>query len=77
MMGILGSPKLYVLHPATGTPQGGILTPPTKLQTFFFGVRIASVWIDPKHDIDVMSCHFDALDESADEIPLAHPVGLL
>ena len=34
----------------TGTPQGGIITPPTKLQTFFFGVRIARVRIDPKYN---------------------------
>ena len=43
-----------VLHPGTGTPQGGIITPPTKLQTFFFRARIARTWIDPKHDIDLI-----------------------
>ncbi len=42
----------------TGTPQGGILTPPTKLQTFFFGVRIARVRIDPKYDVDLIPSHF-------------------
>jgi len=45
-----------VMHQGTtkatlsGTPQGGIVTPPTKLQTFFFGVRIARVRIDPKYN---------------------------
>src|SRR2546425_1077244 len=44
-----------VLYPTEdGAPQGGILTPPTKLPTFFFGVRIARVRIDPKHDVDLI-----------------------
>jgi RNA-directed DNA polymerase len=41
-----------------GVPQGGVLSPPTKLQTFFFGIRIASVGIDPKHDVDLIMGHF-------------------
>src|SRR5439155_12333969 len=41
-----------------GTPQGGVSTPPTKLQTFFFGVRIARVRIDPKYDVDLIPSHF-------------------
>ena len=49
-----------------GTPQGGVVTPPTKLQTFFFGVRVISVRIDPKHDIDVIPGHFHSLDQGAD-----------
>jgi len=48
---------------------------PYKVANFFFGVRIASVGIDPNHDIDFMPCHFDTLDEGADEIPWARPVG--
>src|SRR2546426_9130596 len=36
----------------------GDLTPPTKLQTFFFGVRIARVRIDPKYDVDLIASHF-------------------
>ena len=58
-----------------GTPQGSILTPPTKLQTFFFGVRIARVRIDPKHDIDVIPGHFHPLDQRPDEVAFARPVG--
>src|SRR5437879_2416047 len=53
----------------TGTPQGGVLTPPTKLQTFFFGIRIASVRIDPKHDIDLIPGYFHPLHQGPDEIP--------
>ena len=37
-----------------GTPQGSILTPPTKLQTFFFGVYFTRTCIDPKHDVDLL-----------------------
>src|SRR6266446_6161777 len=61
----------------TGTPQGGIITPPTKLQTFFFGIRIASVGIDPKHDIDLIPGYFHPLHQGPDKIPLARPVGCL
>jgi hypothetical protein len=51
--------ELGVFSPTdTGTPQGGVLTPPTKLQTFFFGVRIARVRIDPKYDVDLIPSHF-------------------
>ena len=59
-----------------GTPQGGIITPLTKLPTFFFGVRIARVRIDPKHDIDVISGHLHSLDQRPDEVAFARPVGL-
>ena len=53
----------------------GETTPPTKLQTFFFGVRIARVRIEPKHHIDVIPGHFHPLDQRPDEVPLARPVG--
>ena len=38
----------------SGTPQGNIATPPTKLQAFFFRVRFARKRIDPKHYLDVL-----------------------
>ena len=56
--------------------EGGDTTPPTKLQTFFFGIRIARVWIDPKHDIDVISGHLHPLDQRPDEVAFARPVSL-
>ena len=61
----------------TGTPQGGIVTPPTKLQTFFFGVRIARVRIDPKYDVDLIPSHFYPLHSRTDQVPFACPVGFL
>ena len=37
-----------------GSPQGSVITPPTKLQAFFFGVRFVWKGIDPKHHLDVL-----------------------
>ena len=53
----------------------GLITPPTKLQTFFFGIRISRVRIDPKHDIDLILRHFHPLDQRTDQVPFARPVG--
>src|SRR6266853_506992 len=58
----------------SGTPQGGIVTPPTKLQTFFFGVSVFRVRIDPKHDIDLVLGHFHPLYEGTDEISFVRPI---
>ena len=66
-----------VVPPETGTPQGGTVTPPTKLQPFFFGVRIVSVRIDPKHDVDLIPSHFHPFHQSTDQVPFACPVGFL
>ncbi len=53
----------------------GETTPPTKLQTFFFGIRISKVRIDPKHDIDLILRDFHPLDQRPDQVPLTCPVG--
>jgi hypothetical protein len=45
------------------------------LPTFFFGVCISRVRIDPKHNIDVIPGHFHPLHQGPDEVPLARPVG--
>src|SRR5215831_12568214 len=55
----------------------GLLTPPTKLQTFFFGIVITLIWVDPKYNIDVALSHFHPLDQCPDEVALARPVGRL
>ncbi len=72
-----GMEEGVLTHPETGVPQGVVVTPPTILQTFFFGVRIARVRIDPKHDIDVIPGHFHPLHEGTDEVPLTRPIGVL
>jgi len=61
----------------TGTPQGGVVTPPTKLQTFFFGIRIARVRINPKDDIDLVLGHVYSLHEGSNQLALARPIGHL
>src|SRR5712691_2183362 len=52
----------------------GDITPPTKLQTFFFEVRIARVRIDSKDDIDLVLGYFDPLHEGPDEVPFVRPI---
>src|SRR5215472_16130954 len=61
----------------SGTPQGGMVSPPTKLQTFFFGIVITRIWVDPKHDIDLVVRHFHPLDQRPDEVAFARPVSCL
>src|SRR5262245_9899006 len=61
----------------TGTPQGGVVSPPTKLQTFFFGIAIARIWVDPKHDVHLVVRDFHPLDQRPDEVAFARPVGHL
>ena len=51
------------------------VSPPTKLQTFFFGIVITWIWGDPKHDIDFVTRDFHPLDQRPDEVALARPVG--
>src|SRR5262249_20288661 len=64
-----------VLYPTDdGAPQGGISSPPTKLQTFFFGIVITLIGVDPTHDIDLVTRDFHPLDQRPDEVTLARPV---
>src|SRR5215831_3871248 len=53
----------------------GEISPPTKLQTFFFGIVITWIWVDPKHDIDLVTRDFHPLDQRSDEVALARPIG--
>src|SRR5215471_11587897 len=59
----------------TGTPQGGVSSLPTKLPTFFFGIVITWIWVDPKHDIDFVTRDFHSLHQCPDEGAFARPVG--
>src|SRR5207249_7755779 len=53
----------------------GDVTPPTKLPTFFFGVRIARIRINPKHDIDLIPGDVHPLAQRPDAVARARPVG--
>ena len=70
--GVVDNGELFPTE--AGTPQGGTVTPPTKLQTFFFGVRIARIRIDPQHNIDLSPGHVHSLDQRPDAVALARPV---
>src|SRR5262245_23378231 len=63
-------------HTTDGTPQGGVVTPPTILQTFFFRARIAWAWIDPEHHVHLVMGHLHALDQRADQLPFPAPIRL-
>jgi hypothetical protein len=72
-----GSRETQAFHPTeAGTPQGGIATPPTKVQTFFSRVRLRRVRVDPKDNIDLISTHFHSPHQGPDEVALARPVCL-
>jgi hypothetical protein len=51
-----------------------MLTPPTKLQTFFPRAGLCRMLVDPKHDMDLVLCHFDALHQGANQRAFACPV---
>src|SRR5215470_11807215 len=60
-----------------GTPQGGVLTPPTKLQTFFFGAGLPRICINSKDDIHAVRGHFHPFDQSTNHLAFAKPVRVL
>src|SRR5215471_11472685 len=48
---------------------------PYKVANFFFGIVITWIWIDPKHEIDLVTRDFHPLDQRPDEVPFARPIG--
>src|SRR5262249_38259138 len=60
-----------------GTPQGGIVTPPTMLQTTLLGAPFKRGRTDPIHDADLLLVDLDLLHQSPDDLPSRVPVGLL
>src|SRR4029453_5040443 len=58
-------------------PQGGIVSPPTQWQPFFFGIVITRIRVDPKHAIDLVTRDFPPLAQRPDEVALARPGGRL
>src|SRR5215510_14459359 len=60
-----------------GTPQGGVTTPPTKWQTFFFGAGLPRIWINSKDDIHAVRGHFHPLDQGTNHLAFAQPVRVL
>jgi hypothetical protein len=64
-------------HPETGVVQGGVLSPPTKLQTFFFEMAVTRIRVDPKDDVHLVAGDFPPFAQRPDEGPFARPVGCL
>src|SRR5438270_11550710 len=63
-----------------GTPQGGVVTPPTMWQTAGFQVRARWAWcvrFHAKNYLHGLRAYFYALDQSANQLPPPGPVGLL
>jgi len=62
-------------HPSlSGTPQGGTVTLPTILQTFFFRARSQGMLIDPEHHMYQVMRDLHPLYQGANQLPLAQPV---
>lgn len=66
-----------VLHPVAGTPQGGVVTPPTMLQTAPIGAEIKRDRCHPKNNIDLFFSDFDSFDQRPDEFSFGQPVGFV
>src|SRR6266566_2337617 len=72
-----GYMEKHVLYPTEeGTPQGGIITPPTMVQTLGMVIRWSG-WgsgSDTKNHVHLLLIHFDTLDQRADNLPTRHPI---
>ncbi len=63
--------------PEDGTPQGGVITPPTMLQRTLLGASLKRGRTDPIHDADLLLVDLDLLHQSTDDLPSRVPVRLL
>ena len=73
-------PDGSMVERSRGTPQGGVITPPTILQSSF---AVWSSWprvrggrSNPEDDIDAVAVDLDALDQGPDQVALERPVDL-
>jgi RNA-directed DNA polymerase len=64
-------------HPESGSPQGGVITPPTMLQTALLGATFKRGWTDPINDVNLPFIDFDLLDQRSDDLSSCRPIGLL
>ena len=65
----------HVLFATTeGTPQGGIITPPTMLRTTLLGASFKRGWADPIHDADLLLVDLDSLHQRPDDLTSRVPV---
>src|SRR5712691_11224048 len=66
-----------VMPTEAGTPQGGVITPPIKLQTFFFGAGLPRICINSKDNIHAVRGHLHPLDQGTNHLAFAKPVRVL
>src|SRR5258708_34340230 len=59
-----------------GSPQGGIATPPTMLQTLGRMIRWGGwgSWSDAKNHVHVLLMHFDTLHQRTNKLPTCQPI---
>jgi group II intron reverse transcriptase/maturase len=68
----------WTYHPSlSGTPQGGVLTPPTMLRTTLLGASLKRGRTDPVDDADLLLVDLDLLHQGPDDLSSRVPVGLL
>ena len=66
-----------ILHPTdAGTPQGGIITPPTMLQNAPIGALHKRVRTYPEHHVDLICPYFYSLHQCSYQLAPHHPVCL-
>jgi hypothetical protein len=63
--------------PASGAPQGAVLTPPTMLRTTLLGAPFKRGGTDPIHDADLLLVDLDSPHQGPDDLPSRVPVRLL
>lgn len=63
-----------VTHPESGSPQGGVITPPTMLRTTLLGAPFKRGWTDPVHDADLLLVNLDSLHQRPDDLTPRVPV---
>ena len=64
-------------RPKQGTPQGGVITPPTTLQRTLLGAPLKRGRTDPIHDANLLLVDLDLLHQSPNDLPSRAPVRLL
>ena len=63
-----------ITHPESGSPQGGVVTPPTMLQTTLLGASFKRGWTDSIHDANLLLVDLDLLHQRPDDLPPCLPV---
>ena len=63
--------------PDDGTPQGGVITPPTMLRRTLLGASLKRGRTDPIHDADLLLVDLDLLHQGPNDLPSRVPVRLL